>query len=286
MNNPLTDTGVAFFDFASYFSQYGALDSSLFAQPNAYGNRVSQSGADVENAIQMGYCNCLASQQYTHPGAFMSHLGSANNPPDFILANGCAVEVKKTSSISGEIQLNSSPVKREINIETATRAVADVLQQEARESAPLFYCFALMDGSFICKVAFIEGALLDAADSQNMFGTASAGVQQAFADTDYDYLNSKEIARIQSAQGVFKTTLRVRPMWTITNPFSPAMGLVSGQRNVIEVVALATPSSFNLWNSRAQIESPANPITVTEHPWLNGVAVKAYYGRQAPGVQS
>ena len=49
----------------------------------------------------------------------MSYLGNSNNPPDFIISRGPAVEVKKIENLSfGDIALNSSYPKSTIRSES------------------------------------------------------------------------------------------------------------------------------------------------------------------------
>ncbi len=46
-----------------------------------------------------------------------SYLGGINNPPDLILKNGDAIEVKKLEHLGGSIALNSSYPKNKLHID-------------------------------------------------------------------------------------------------------------------------------------------------------------------------
>lgn len=281
MQEPASDLGYALNDIANFFSQNGAIDSSLFYSDNGYGNRVNSAGSKEEHTMQMAFCGTLLNRCYQPPSNdLLSYLGSANNPPDFIIKNGYAVEVKKTTSNSSEIQLNSSPIKREIVSENATARVAQVLHQEMRTSAPLLYCFVFVIESMITKIVFIEGALLDVANSADMFERARACVEQAFINTEYALRQSDEIARIQAITPLITTTLRVRPMWTITNPFSPSLGFVSNDCNALEIFAMVKPEYYVSWRYLNLFRAQNSPFYVQENmTWYSEPVVTLQYRR-------
>ena len=81
-------------------------------------NRAHNMGAALEVFIKDAFCGTIGQKdknnvlkQYSEK---LSYLGNANNPPDFIIKNSDAVEVKKINGISNTIQLNSSPPKNKL----------------------------------------------------------------------------------------------------------------------------------------------------------------------------
>jgi hypothetical protein len=81
-------------------------------------NRANNMGDALEKYVKDAFCgidNTLSDierdKQYSQ---YFSYLGNPNNPPDLILKNGDAVEVKKNESLNSAIALNSSYPKSKL----------------------------------------------------------------------------------------------------------------------------------------------------------------------------
>ena len=75
-------------------------------------NRINAVGDALEEFIKDAFADTLNETDLgiklkKHSNTF-SWLGNQNNPPDLIIKNGDAVEVKKISSLKSQIALNSS----------------------------------------------------------------------------------------------------------------------------------------------------------------------------------
>ena len=69
----------------------------------------------MENLVKDSLCNNFnleADKRITIQSEYFSYLGNQNNPPDLIIRNGDAFEVKKIETNEGSIVLNSSFSKR------------------------------------------------------------------------------------------------------------------------------------------------------------------------------
>ncbi|MEE3718670.1 NgoPII family restriction endonuclease, partial [Tumidithrix elongata RA019] len=73
-------------------------------------NRINAVGDALEAFIKDAFANTLnsdAENTNTYSQVF-SYIGNANNPPDLILKDSDAIEVKKIESLKSQIALNSS----------------------------------------------------------------------------------------------------------------------------------------------------------------------------------
>jgi len=73
-------------------------------------NRANSMGDALETYIKDIFCNSLSLNNSEKDKLYsqnFSYLGNQNNPPDIIIKNGDAIEVKKIESLSSAIALNS-----------------------------------------------------------------------------------------------------------------------------------------------------------------------------------
>ena len=81
-------------------------------------NRINSVGDALEEYIKDAFANTinegnLRARADKHSQTF-SWLGNQNHPPDMILKNGDAIEVKKITSLKSQIALNSSYPKNKL----------------------------------------------------------------------------------------------------------------------------------------------------------------------------
>ena len=82
-----------------------------------YKIRINNKGEALENLIKNSLCNSYNSndiEKINLQNEYFSYLGNQNNPPDLIIKNGDAFEIKKIESNEGNIQLNSSFPKNKL----------------------------------------------------------------------------------------------------------------------------------------------------------------------------
>ncbi len=88
--------------------------SDLKAYSSNYLIRINAVGEPLEFFVKDAFCNSFTSvsqeKEEKHRCTF-SWLGNQNFPPDLMIRNGDAFEIKKIESIKPSIALNSSPPK-------------------------------------------------------------------------------------------------------------------------------------------------------------------------------
>ncbi|MEC4893935.1 MAG: NgoPII family restriction endonuclease [Oscillatoria sp. PMC 1051.18] len=82
-------------------------------------NRINAIGDDLEEFIKDAFANTInetdLSKKVKRYSEIFSWQGNQNNPPDLILTNGDAVEVKKIQLLRSRIALNSSYPKAKLS---------------------------------------------------------------------------------------------------------------------------------------------------------------------------
>ncbi len=222
MPSPKTDVSVATKAIIDWVATHKNFEGFLSSSTDK-GNKVSQSGSLYENFIKSAFNNFSDNDL----SSIFSWQGSANHPPDLIIKNGDAIEVKKVESF-GDIQLNSSSLKGRIYKKECTKRIREALYEwDDTSSKDLIYCFILVDKKTkaIKKIAFIYGSCFMHFESSHLKQIIQKGIKNIFSKEKLPYnptlIPTKELGRIQvrSDHG-FTTILRSRPMWSITSPFA------------------------------------------------------------------
>src|SRR3989344_1859974 len=95
------------------------LESFQLAELYSGQNRINNVGTALEYFIRDTFCSSIdvigLDEKDKKHSEYLSYLGNQNNPPDFIVKNGDAVEVKKIGGLVGNIALNSSYPKSKLH---------------------------------------------------------------------------------------------------------------------------------------------------------------------------
>jgi len=148
-----------------------------------------------------------------------SYLGNQNNPPDFIVKGGEAVEIKKVEGMSSKINLNSSPPKNilRINDPRITRSCRDCESWSEKE---LIYIIGSTPKGIIKSLFFIQGRCW-AADEE-VYEKAARNIKSAVGDwaesEKREVQETKELGRLNRVDPLGITDLRIRGLWQISNP--------------------------------------------------------------------
>ena len=177
---------------------------------------MASAGAMLEFYIKDSFCNSIKQGEIAHD-EFLSYKGGTNNPPDFIIRNGDAVEVKQISSDKGKIQFNSSYPGQKLH--KANRMITkDCRNCEKGEwEKDLLYVFGVVKkkntGRKVSLVWFVQGACY----------AAGSAIYKKERNEIREKLNLKtdetdELGRINELDPLRITDLRIRGIWQIKNP--------------------------------------------------------------------
>ena len=141
-----------------------------------------------------------------------SWLGSENAPPDFMIWNGDAVEVKVHGAIP-QIQLNSSPPKRSLKA-TDTRIENECRECEIWIEKEFVYFIGKANAEYVEAVWLIDGRCI-AADS-SVYDVLFDRLKETVKGLGGEPGN--EIGRLNKVDPLQATSLRVRGMWLLDHP--------------------------------------------------------------------
>jgi len=184
-------------------------------------NRINNAGSALEYFVRDIFCSSIdvvgIDNKDKKHSEYLSYLGNQNNPPDFIVKNGDAVEVKKIGGLTGSIALNSSYPKSKLHSDDVR-----ILQS----------CRECDGGNWLKKdIIYAVGSVSESKTLWFVYGDCYAADREVYEKTfksiskkvqEIDHLEftaeTNEIAGIRKIDPLGITYLRVRGMWGIDTP--------------------------------------------------------------------
>lgn len=185
-------------------------------------NRANSMGLGLENYIRDIFGNTTGTsnenERLEKLSEVFSYQGNQNNPPDLILRNGDAIEVKKIQNFRSGIALNSSYPKA--TLKSSNRMITDACrncEKEPWEEKDLLYAIGTVNNNIIKRLFFVYG--IDYAANEGTYErirhTISSGISSI---PDVEFSKTNELGRVNRVDPLGITYLRIRGMWGIENP--------------------------------------------------------------------
>lgn len=206
-------------------------------------NKVNNSGDALEYFVKDAFADSfavsgLAAKDRTH-AHYLAYTGNSNNPPDFVLKNGEAVEVKKVGATTSTLQLNSSYPKSKLH-QDDSRITPDCRKCDGGKwkEKEIIYAIGHLDGSKMKSLWFVYGSCY-AANREIYEKTANKITSSIRKVESLDFAeDTNELAGVRKVDPLGITLLRVRGMWIIDTPQKVFQYIVPPKQK---------ESSFNLY---------------------------------------
>lgn len=145
-----------------------------------------------------------------------SYLGNINNPPDSILRDGDAIEVKKIENKSSSLALNSSYPKAKLysNSSMITDACWGCEKWEEKD---IIYTIGTCEKNKLTSLIFVYGEDYAAENKiyENIKNKIKLGIETI---NGLEFSETNEIGRVNRVDPLGITYFRIRGMWGIENP--------------------------------------------------------------------
>ncbi|MCK4745368.1 NgoPII family restriction endonuclease [Candidatus Parcubacteria bacterium] len=242
-------------------------------------NRANNMGEALEVYVKDLLCNTFDIQDETEKNKIysekFSYIGNQNNPPDLMIANGDAIEVKKIESIGSQIALNSSYPKDKLYSDSSM-ITQDCRECEDWRKKDIIYVIGAMQQDKLKALWFVYGDCYAASKDiyKRIKNKISEGVNSL---PDVEFSETKELGRVNKVDPLGITYLRIRGMWGIDNPLHVFDYITSFERDIAFTVnaimltekynsfpetdkqAIESILSENFSISDVEIKSPNNP---------------------------
>ncbi|MCH9758049.1 MAG: NgoPII family restriction endonuclease [Proteobacteria bacterium] len=183
-------------------------------------NRANSMGNALELYIKDLFCNSFNENDLGKKNEiyskYFSYLGNQNNPPDIIIKNGDAIEVKKIEGINSDIALNSSHPKDKLFSDNLM-LTNDCRNCENWQEKDLLYIIGVSKNDNLKSLWFVYGDCYSARKEiyERIRDKISEGINEL---QDVEFSKTKELGRVNRVDPLGITYLRVRGMWSIKNP--------------------------------------------------------------------
>ena len=147
-----------------------------------------------------------------------SYLGNNSNPPDAMLKNGDAIEVKKIENNNSSLALNSSYPKHKLYADSPMISIHCKDAEDWNEK-DIIYAVGVVDNNKLLNLSFVYG--LDYCASEETYTKIKSKIKDGVeAIPGVEFAETRELGRVNKVDPLGITYLRVRGMWGIENPWT------------------------------------------------------------------
>lgn len=210
-------------------------------------NRANNVGEALETFVKDAFANIIHAtdeqERMNRYNEVFSWLGNQNHPPDIMIRQGDAIEVKKTQSVNNDLALNSSYPKSNI-LSNSTMITQECRTCEKWVEKDLIYCVGHTDDERVNSLWMVYGNIYAAKHKtyQVIKQKITDGINEI---PNVEMAETNELGRVNRVDPLGITNLRIRGMWQIQNPRRVFNYLHTQTNNKFELVAIIPTSKYN-----------------------------------------
>jgi hypothetical protein len=215
----------------------------------SYSNRINNMGECLEYYVKDALADSfeVGNKDEIHSSVF-SYLGNQNNPPDMILRNGDAFEVKKLESPHTDLALSNSPPKNRLyRDDHRITASCRECDGENWQDKDIYYVVGYIKAKLLRYIFFVHGVCY-AADPEVYYRfhqRLREGIGTVLNSSDYETSDTSELGRIRRIDPLGITNFRIRGLWYIANPARVFDYIYNwNQNNTFSLVAIIENSKY------------------------------------------
>jgi len=248
-------------------------------------NRINAVGEQLEFYIKDAIASSFKSLQEKKEEEYskvFSWLGNQNHPPDIIIKNGDAFEIKKIESLKSALALNSSSPKNKL-LATDIRITADCKKCDGGNwnEKELFYVIGNTKGGIINYLFFVHGTCYAAEHKvyEKVHEPIKEEVDSVLDSLGLEKGETVELGKVKRVDPLGITELRIRGMWSIENPINVFKDLCKLEENKFHLFAILRKERYFSYPKEdineielnkdisikdVKIKDPNNPVKLVE----------------------
>ncbi len=220
-----------------------------------YKIRINNVGEALENLVKDALCNNFnldINERILKQNEYFSYLGNQNNPPDLIIKNGDAFEIKKIETSEGSIALNSSYPKDKLYSHSNMITEACRTCEDSWVEKDICYIIGCIDSQKNIKnIWFIYGDCYCA--KPHVYEKVKSKITNGIIELGIELNETNEIARIKKIDPLGITDLRFRGMWNLQHP-SKVFEYITEKSDIPYIKLLILLHKYNAFNQEDRIE--------------------------------
>lgn len=183
-------------------------------------NRANIAGDGLEQYVKDAFAGTFGmadNEKLIRWNQVFSYLGNNSNPPDIMLKDGDAIEVKKIESDNSALALNSSYPKQKL------RSNSSMISQACREAESwtekdMIYVVGVVKNNCLKHLCMVYG--LDYCADESCYARLKSKIKERVEQIEnIEFTETKELGHINKVDPLGITYMRVRGMWGINNPW-------------------------------------------------------------------
>jgi hypothetical protein len=215
-----------------------------------YKNRANNMGEALEYFIKDSFCNSYdkkPSEKTIIYSQNFSYLGNQNNPPDVIIKNGDAIEIKKIDGVKiSDLALNSSYPKSKLYSDSPM-ITTECKKCEEWTEKDIIYIVGNIEENNLKVLSLVYGDCYAA--NKEIYERISEKVKSGLKEMNLEFSETKELGRINRVDPLGITNLRIRGMWSIQNPLKVYSDFAKINGNKFELFAIMKKSKYESFPS-------------------------------------
>lgn len=184
-----------------------------------------------------------------------SYLGNDSNPPDAMLYGGDAIEVKKIESSKGDIQLNSSHPKYKLFSDSTmiTETCRNAENRKWREK-DLLYIIGSVKNKILKSMFMVYG--VDYAATEETYLKVKSTIKEGVENLpNIQFAETNELGRLNRIDPLGITSLRIRGMWILQNPWKTFEYLTElDSKKKFEFCGIINEEKYNSFDNVDELE--------------------------------
>ena len=183
-------------------------------------NRMNSQGEGLEMYVKDSFCGTINVLDRIEKDRIFaekfSYIGNQNNPPDVMIKEGDAIEVKKLNAVNSMLALNSSYPKDRLYSDSPmiTRGCRECEQWSEKD---MLYVVGTVAKDTVKSLWFVYGDCY-AAEREVYERIKSKFISGLREIPDIELAETNELGRVNRVDPLGITNLRIRGMWGIENP--------------------------------------------------------------------
>ncbi len=235
-------------------------------------NSINNIGQALEAYIQDAFANTVnevnSQKRDERISEVFSYLGNQNNPPDIILKNGDAIEVKKIQSKGSAIALNSSYPKSKLYSDDSK--ITDACKNcEDWTIKDIIYAIGVTSDKTLKHLWLVYGDCYAA--NREVYTRIGKTIKEGVKEIeDIEFSETKELGRVNRVDPLGITNLRIRGMWHIDNPLKVYKNyFVANEAKLFSLACIMREEKFTSFNSQDR-----ENLSATDNISISNIKIK------------
>lgn len=229
-------------------------------------NRMNQMGDALEDFIKDAFADCIGKAQRIinkNRHETFSYLGGSKNPPDAMLRNGDAIEIKKIKSLgTSQLQFNSSYPKNKLHHD-CSKINLECKDCEEWNQKDMLYVVGQVEASHLKTLLLVYGDLY--CDDKTVYERVENVIRDGINSLeDVELAETDELGRINKVDHLEISDLRVRGMWLIKSPLKVFDYLTEEISDyTFKLVAIIPADKYDSFENKERFEEECEELGIT-----------------------